>query len=121
MRPQGILNRFIWALSPAFLGGYFPGMCSPDMLTDWRVHVFFLIVSLTPFVLADVAFPYVVGSDTELKILLSTCFWPTFTCVFFLPSMIAGLRRCDNDEQWSDLLSQPAYIRKAARRDRKSH
>ena len=42
-----------------------PGVSSlgnPDLMCDWRNHLFFLSVSLTPFVIADVAFPYVVGS-----------------------------------------------------------
>ena len=36
-------------------------------MLDWRNHLFFLSVSLTPFVIADVAFPYVVGSDTDFE------------------------------------------------------
>jgi len=106
----GFMNRCIWAFSPAFLGSFFPGLCNPELMLDWRNHLFFLSVSLTPFVIADVAFPYVVGSDTNFEIFFSTCFWPTTTCLFFLPSMIAGIRRVNGDPKWLELRSQCCYI-----------
>lgn len=111
----GFLNRCIWAFSPAFLGSFFPGLCNPDLMLDWRNHLFFLAVSLTPFAIADVAFPYVVGSDTDFEIFFSTCFWPTTTCLFFLPSMIAGIRRANGDPKWLELRSQYCYIRTRGR------
>ena len=108
----GFLNRLVWSLSPVFLGGFFPGFCDPELMWNWRVHRYFLIISLLPFILADVAFPYIVGTDTHLKVFFSTCFWPTCTCAFFLPSMIAGIRRRRGDELWPELgLSQWRYIR----------
>eukprot|EP00913_Durusdinium_trenchii_P036018 g33700.t1 len=82
---DGFLNRLGWSLSPFFLGSYFPCLFVPEMMTDWRMHIFFLAVSLTPFVIADVAFPYVVGTDTDFKIWFSTSFWPTTTCECLLP------------------------------------
>ncbi|CAK9056003.1 unnamed protein product [Durusdinium trenchii] len=108
---DGFLNRLGWSLSPFFLGSYFPCLFVPEMMTDWRMHIFFLAVSLTPFVIADVAFPYVVGTDTDFKIWFSTSFWPTTTCVFFLPCMIAGIRHNKGDPFWYDLRSHVKYIR----------
>ena len=108
---DGFCNRMAWALSPILLGGFFPGLCTPGVMTDWRIHLYFILISLTPFVIADVAFPYIVGSDAHWKVFFSTCFWPTLTCVFFLPSMIAGIRCCKGDENWSDVTSHWHYIR----------
>ena len=108
---DGFCNRMAWALSPILLGGFFPGLCTPGVMTDRRIHLYFITISLTPFVIADVAFPYIVGSDAHWKVFFSTCFWPTLTCVFFLPSMIAGIRCCKGDENWSDVTSHWNYIR----------
>lgn len=112
----GFMNRVIWAVSPAFLGSFFPGLCNPDLMCDWRNHMFFLIVSLTPFVIADVAYPYVVGSETDFDIFFSTCFWPTTTCLFFLPSMVAGIRHMTGDQKWLQLSSQLRYVRSQGRK-----
>lgn len=108
----GFMNRLAWAFSPFFLGSFFPGCCNPRLMRNWRIHRYFLIISLLPFIIADVAFPYIVGADTHFKVFFSTCFWPTITCLFFLPSMIAGIRCCRGDLLWPELgLSQWRYMR----------
>ena len=104
------MNRVIWAVSPCFLGSFFPGLCTPARMTSYKAHLFFITVSLIPFIVADVAFPYVVGADTKFKVYFSTCFWPTTTCVFFLPSMIAGIRWNHGDMDWWQLSTQRSYI-----------
>ncbi|CAK9064296.1 unnamed protein product [Durusdinium trenchii] len=106
---SGFMNRMVWSLSPCFLGAFFPGLCNPETM-DWESHGFFLLVSLVPFIICDVLFPYLVGTDSHFKIFFSTCFWPTTTCLFFVPSMIAGIRRCRGDPKWQDLTSQVFYI-----------
>ena len=63
----GFMNRLAWAFSPLFLGGFFPGLCNPQMMRDWRIHRYFLVLGLLPFIIANVAFPYVVGTDTHFK------------------------------------------------------
>ena len=108
---EGLLNRLVWSISPCFLGAFFPAVGHPDFMTDWRSHRFFVSVSLVPFIIADVLFPYVVGTDSNWKVFFSTCFWPTTTCIFFLPSMVAGIRRCRGDPDWQELKSQLLYIR----------
>ena len=107
---DGLLNRLVWSISPCFLGAFFPAVGYPDFMTDWRSHRFFVLVSLVPFIIADVLFPYVVGTDSNFKVFFSTCFWPTITCIFFLPSMVAGIRRCRGDPDWQELKSQLLYI-----------
>ena len=78
----GFLNRLVWSLSPVFLGGFFPGFCDPELMWNWRVHRYFLIISLLPFILADVAFPYIVGTDTHLKVSeFESCQGPSFPIV----------------------------------------
>ena len=108
---DGLLNRLVWSISPCFLGAFFPAVGHPDFMTDWKSHRFFVSVSLVPFIIADVLFPYVAGTDSNLKVFFSTCFWPTTTCIFFLPSMVAGIRRCRGDPDWQELKSQLLYIR----------
>ena len=108
---DGLLNRLVWSISPCFLGAFFPAVGYPDFMTDWKSHRFFVSVSLVPFIIADVLFPYVVGTDSDFKVFFSTCFWPTTTCIFFLPSMVAGIRRCRGDPDWQELKSQLLYIR----------
>ena len=44
--------------------------------------------------------------NASQEIFFSTCFWPTTTCLFFLPSMIAGIRRVNGDPKWLELRSQ---------------
>ena len=44
--------------------------------------------------------------DTNFDIFFSTCFWPTTTCLFFLPSMVAGIRHMTGDQKWLQLSSQ---------------
>lgn len=107
---DGLMNRLVWSISPCFLGSFFPGIGHPDLMRDWRSHRFFVLVSLVPFIIADVLFPYVVGTDTDFKVFFSTCFWPTTTCIFFLPSMVAGIRRIRGDPEWQQISSQIAYI-----------
>ena len=111
----GLLNRFVWAISPCFLGGFFPGLCNPTLLADRRCHLFFLKVSLLPFIIANVSFPYVAGTESKILVFFSTCFWPTTTCILFLPSMVAGIRHCRGDENWDELASQVWYIRSQGR------
>lgn len=82
------------------------------MLTNRWSHLFFLSVSLLPFFTSDVLFPYIVGTESDWKIFFSTCFWPTTTCIFFVPSMVAGIRRIRGDESWAQLSSQLRFIRK---------
>jgi len=106
----GFMNRVIWAVSPCFLGSFFPGLCTPKRMTSYKAHLFFITVSLIPFIVADVAFPYVVGTDTKFKVYFSTCFWPTTTCLFFLPSMIAGIRWNNGDMDWWQLSTQRSYF-----------
>ena len=81
------------------------------MITNWRVHLYFILISLVPFVLADVSFPYIIGSDQHWKVFFSTCFWPTLTCVFFVPSMIAGIRCSNGDDDWSDITGHWGYVK----------
>eukprot|EP00438_Fugacium_kawagutii_P020443 Skav233820 [mRNA] locus=scaffold5904:101738:103764:+ [translate_table: standard] len=65
---KGFMNRIAWAFSPVFLGGFFPGLCNPVMMLNWRIHRYFIIISLLPFIIADVAFPYIVGTDSHFKV-----------------------------------------------------
>lgn len=44
--------------------------------------------------------------ETDFDIFFSTCFWPTTTCLFFLPSMVAGIRHMTGDQKWLQLSSQ---------------
>ena len=79
-------------------------------------------VSLLPFFIADILFPYIVGAgtawmafgcqgvDTDFKIYFSTCFWPTTTCLFFIPSMVAAIRFNWGDSQWAELRSQGSGV-----------
>ena len=70
----GFLNRLVWALSPCFLGSFFPGLCNPTLMTKRSCQVFFLLVSLVPFVIANISFPYAVGTENEGIVFFSTCF-----------------------------------------------
>lgn len=84
----GFLNRLVWSLSPVFLGGFFPGLCDPELMWNWRVHRYFLIISLLPFILADVAFPYIVGTDTHLKVSeFESCQGSSFSYCFHIVSI----------------------------------
>eukprot|EP00438_Fugacium_kawagutii_P011879 Skav219160 [mRNA] locus=scaffold648:69607:71643:- [translate_table: standard] len=78
---KGFMNRIAWALSPVFLGGFFPGLCNPSMMLNWRIHRYFIVISLLPFIIADVAFPYVVGTDSHFKV---SCAILVFTCMCLL-------------------------------------
>ena len=54
--------------------------------------------------------------DSHFKVYFSTCFWPTSTCIFFVPSMIAGIRRVRGDPGWFHLSSQMSYICREGKR-----
>ena len=114
-KSRGFLNRLVWAFSPCFLGSCFPGLYNPKVITDWRCHAFFVRVSLLPFVISNVSFPYVAGTDDKMMVFYSTCFWPTTTCMFFVPSMVAGIRHCRGDKDWDRLCSQGQYVRSQGR------
>ena len=93
----GLLNRLVWSLSPVFLGGFFPGFCSPELMRNWRVHRYFVIISLLPFILADVAFPYIVGTDTHLKVSqFETCQGSSFSNIFSIVNVFRQSTCCQN-------------------------
>ncbi|CAE7501172.1 unnamed protein product [Symbiodinium natans] len=113
---SGFLNRLMMAaLSPCFLGFFFPAFFNPALMTNWRCHAFFLRVSLVPFVVTNVPFPFLAGAGKDVSVFFSTCFWPTLMCVVFVPSMVAGIRYCRGDDHWLGLCSQVEYIRQQGR------
>ena len=83
----GFMNRLAWAFSPLFLGGFFPGLCNPQMMRDWQIHRYFLVLGLLPFIIANVAFPYVVGTDSHFK---ASC--PLYIYIYYIYLDLPGMR-----------------------------
>ena len=94
----GFMNRLAWAFSPLFLGGFFPGLCNPQMMRDWQIHRYFLVLGLLPFIIANVAFPYVVGTDSHFKASCPLYIYIIYTWIFqvcvFLLFYLKGRNFC---------------------------